>query len=127
MPSPSTTRPTPCASPAGIELDFGATAKALAVDRAAEAAAEISGRGVLISLGGDIAVAGPPPADGWSVRVTDDHAAGLDAPGIDVAIFSGASGHVEHDGASLATRWRGLPPRRSIRRPVFPPVVRGAR
>ncbi len=75
--------------PAGIELDFGATAKALAVDRAAEAAAEISGRGVLISLGGDIAVAGPPPADGWSVRVTDDHAAGLDAPGVDVAIFSG--------------------------------------
>ena len=66
--------------PVGVELDLGATAKALAADRAARAAAEATGGGVLVSLGGDIAVAGPPPADGWSVRVTDDHAAGPDAP-----------------------------------------------
>jgi thiamine biosynthesis lipoprotein len=75
--------------PAGVELDFGATAKALAADRAARAAADATGAGVLVSLGGDIAVAGSAPADGWTVRVTDDHAAGLDAPGVDVDIFSG--------------------------------------
>ncbi len=44
---------------------------------------------MLVSLGGDIAVAGPAPADGWRVRVTDDHAAGPDAPGQTVTIRSG--------------------------------------
>jgi thiamine biosynthesis lipoprotein len=75
--------------PAGVELDLGATAKALCVDRAAAAAFSGTGTGVLVSLGGDMAVAGPPPDDGWSVLVTDDHAAPLDAPGQQVAIRSG--------------------------------------
>ena len=76
--------------PAGVELDFGATAKALAADvAAARASAAIGGGGVLVSLGGDIATAGPAPADGWSVRVTDDHAAGPDAPGQTIALRSG--------------------------------------
>jgi thiamine biosynthesis lipoprotein len=44
---------------------------------------------VLVSLGGDIAVAGPSPGDGWQVRVTDDHAAGPEAPGQTVSILSG--------------------------------------
>jgi thiamine biosynthesis lipoprotein len=44
---------------------------------------------VLVSLGGDIAVAGPAPAGGWRIRVTDDHAAGPGAPGQTVAITSG--------------------------------------
>jgi thiamine biosynthesis lipoprotein len=60
----------------GVQLDLGATAKALAADRAAAAAHRRTGAGVLVSLGGDIALAGPAPADGWVVRVTDDHAAG---------------------------------------------------
>ncbi len=75
--------------PAGVELDLGATAKALCADRAAAAAFESTGTGVLVSLGGDMAVAGPPPDGGWSVLVTDDHAAPLDAPGQQVAIRSG--------------------------------------
>ena len=76
--------------PAGVELDFGATAKALAADEAAaRASARIAGGGVLVSLGGDIATAGPAPAEGWSVRVTDDHAAGTDAPGQTIALRSG--------------------------------------
>ena len=51
--------------PRGVELDLGATAKALCADRAARAAAEATGAGVLVSLGGDIAVAGEaPPAAG---------------------------------------------------------------
>jgi thiamine biosynthesis lipoprotein len=57
----------------GTELDLGATAKAFAADRIARAAHEASGAGVLVSLGGDIAVAGEAPDDGWPVLVTDDH------------------------------------------------------
>ena len=45
--------------PEGVELDLGATAKAWCADRAAAAAAARCGTGVLVSLGGDIAVAGP--------------------------------------------------------------------
>ena len=75
--------------PAGVELDLGATAKALAADRAATAAAEATGAGVLVSLGGDIAVAGPAPLDGWPVRIADDHRASLDGPGPVVSIESG--------------------------------------
>jgi thiamine biosynthesis lipoprotein len=75
--------------PEGVELDLGATAKAWCADRAAQAAYAATGEGVLVGLGGDLAVAGPPPEDGWPVRVTDDHAAGLDAPGEDVLLRSG--------------------------------------
>lgn len=73
----------------GAQLDLGATAKARAADRCAEIIAGRLGCGVLVSLGGDIAVAGPAPAGGWQIRVTDDHAAGPDAPGQTVAISSG--------------------------------------
>src|SRR5712692_1526977 len=73
----------------GAQLDLGATAKAWAANHCAEIIARQLGCGVLVSLGGDIAVAGPGPAGGWQVRVTDDHAAGPDAPGQTVAISSG--------------------------------------
>jgi thiamine biosynthesis lipoprotein len=73
----------------GAQLDLGATAKAWAADRCAELIARGLGCGVLVSLGGDIAVAGPPPAEGWRVRVTDDHAAGPEAPGQTVTITEG--------------------------------------
>ena len=75
--------------PDGALLDLGATAKAWAADRCAELIADRLGCGVLVSLGGDIAVAGPAPDGGWRVRVTDDHAAGPDAPGQTVAITDG--------------------------------------
>ena len=73
----------------GAQLDLGATAKARAADRCAAAIAGQLGCGVLVSLGGDIAVAGPVPAGGWRIRVTDDHAAGPDAAGQTVSITSG--------------------------------------
>ncbi len=76
-------------APKGVELDLGATAKALAADRAARAAADATGTGVLVSVGGDIAVAGEPPPGGWSVRIADDHTAPLDAPGPAVSVLSG--------------------------------------
>jgi FAD:protein FMN transferase len=58
--------------PAGIVLDLGATAKGLGSERAAAAAGRACGQGgVLVSLGGDIAVAGLPPRGGWPVAVAD--------------------------------------------------------
>jgi thiamine biosynthesis lipoprotein len=75
--------------PAGITLDLGATAKALAADRAAAAAADAAGCGALVSLGGDLATAGPAPRQGWLVRVTDDHRSATDAPGQTIAIADG--------------------------------------
>jgi thiamine biosynthesis lipoprotein len=57
--------------PEGTRLDLGATAKAWAADRAAARIHRRLGCGVLVSLGGDIAVAGPVPGDGWRIRVQD--------------------------------------------------------
>ncbi len=82
--------------PAGVLLDLGATAKALAADRAAARAAAAAGCGVLVNLGGDIALAGQAPAGGWRVEVIDelpadqaDGAAARRAPGQVVSIDSG--------------------------------------
>ncbi|MFF4301132.1 FAD:protein FMN transferase [Streptomyces sp. NPDC001601] len=61
--------------PPGIALDLGATAKALAADRAAHRATEVAGCGVLVNLGGDLSVAGQAPPGGWRVALADDHAA----------------------------------------------------
>lgn len=74
---------------AGVSLDLGATAKALGADRAAAAAHRACGGGVIVSLGGDIAVAGEAPAGGWPVHVTDDSAAATSAPGQQVTLRSG--------------------------------------
>jgi thiamine biosynthesis lipoprotein len=74
--------------PFGVQLDLGATAKALAADMAAAAATSAAGCGVLVALCGDIAVAGSPPAGGWQIRVTDDHRQS-DAPGQTVWIRAG--------------------------------------
>jgi thiamine biosynthesis lipoprotein len=57
--------------PDGVLLDLGATAKALAADRAAATIAAVTGSGVLVNLGGDISVAGEPPEGGWLVGVAD--------------------------------------------------------
>lgn len=73
----------------GVLIDLGATAKAWAADRCAARIAAVLGCGVLVSLGGDIAVAGSAPSGGWPIRVTDDHAAGASAPGQSIAIVSG--------------------------------------
>ncbi len=73
----------------GVRLDFGATAKALCADRAAKRIADETGTGTLVSLGGDISVAGPPPDGGWSVKIGHDHRDPLDQPGPAVSIQSG--------------------------------------
>ena len=102
--------------PAGVELDLGATAKALAADRAARAAAEATA---------DVAVAGASPAAGWSVGLADDHAAPFPADAPAVSLQSGglatsgtcvrswptARGRAHHiidprSGAPAGTPWR---------------------
>ncbi|MBT8160083.1 MULTISPECIES: FAD:protein FMN transferase [Arthrobacter] len=58
--------------PADLRLDLGATAKAHAADRAAATVHSLLGSGVLVSLGGDIATAGPAPLPGaWQILVQD--------------------------------------------------------
>jgi thiamine biosynthesis lipoprotein len=57
--------------PPGVVLDLGATAKAIAADHCAKRVHHVTGSGVLINLGGDIATAGPSPEGGWQVLVHD--------------------------------------------------------
>jgi FAD:protein FMN transferase len=87
--------------PDGVVLDLGATAKALAADRAASRIATVTGAGVLVSLGGDCAVAGPSPDDGWSIRIADRHDAPLEGPGPTVVVRAGG---VASSGTA-ARRW----------------------
>lgn len=56
--------------PHDVALDLGASAKAWAADALAADLAAL-GTGVLVNLGGDLAVAGPVPEDGWPVEVRD--------------------------------------------------------
>ena len=59
--------------PPGIRLDLGATAKGVGADRAVRAVTTATGSagGVLVSLGGDIAVGGTTPRGGWPVTVAE--------------------------------------------------------
>ena len=57
------------AIPGGVHIDLGATAKAFAADRAAGHLAQALGCGVLVNLGGDVAVAGPGPEGGWAIGI----------------------------------------------------------
>jgi thiamine biosynthesis lipoprotein len=88
--------------PPGFTIDLGATAKAWAADRAAQAAAQTAGCGALVAVGGDIATGGPAPADGWAVHVTDDHRSDHHAPGQTVTIRSGGLA----TSSTAVRRWR---------------------
>jgi thiamine biosynthesis lipoprotein len=86
----------------GVSLDLGATAKALAADHGAREARQAAGCGVLVNLGGDLAIAAPAPDDGWRVRVTDDHRSGPEAPGQWIAIAGGGLA----TSSTAVRRWR---------------------
>jgi thiamine biosynthesis lipoprotein len=76
--------------PRGVDLDLGATAKAMCSDLAAEAGmAKIGGGGMLVSLGGDIAVAGEPPAEGWLIQASEDSGAPIREGEETISIMSG--------------------------------------
>jgi thiamine biosynthesis lipoprotein ApbE len=88
--------------PPGVTLDLGATAKGLAADLAASAAHLATGAGVLVSCGGDIAIAGTPPEEGWHIRVSEFSADGPEAPGQSISLSFGG---VATSGVT-ARRWR---------------------
>jgi thiamine biosynthesis lipoprotein len=78
-------------APLGVELDLGSTGKALAADLAAAAAVAAMGRGgVLVSLGGDLAIAGDVPADGWPILTADDSSVPPTRGGETIALRGGA-------------------------------------
>jgi thiamine biosynthesis lipoprotein len=91
--------------PAGVCLDLGATAKAWAADRAAARIAADVGCGVLVNLGGDIAVAGPAPRGGWRIRVQDVTGRPEDPPAGPAAVIAIHSGGLATS-STAARRWR---------------------
>jgi thiamine biosynthesis lipoprotein ApbE len=91
--------------PAGTRLDLGATAKAWAADRAAARIATRLGCGVLVNLGGDIAVAGPAPHGGWRIRVQDVTGRPEDTPAGPSAVIAIHSGGLATS-STAARRWR---------------------
>jgi FAD:protein FMN transferase len=126
--------------PAGVSLDLGATAKAIAADLAAARIADELGCGVLLGLGGDIATAGSAPDGGWNVLVQDTD----DDPGQQVSLASGAAmatsstqkrrwlsgGYARHHildpqfGISAEVVWRTVTVAAAARPPSFADSVR---
>jgi thiamine biosynthesis lipoprotein len=75
--------------PKGVRLDLGSSAKALVTDRSAVRLAMELDTGVLVSVGGDVAVAGPTPPGGWPIGIAvDSSAMGRDVDQV-VAIHQG--------------------------------------
>jgi thiamine biosynthesis lipoprotein ApbE len=91
--------------PEGTQLDLGATAKAWAADRAAARIAARVGGGVLVSLGGDIAVAGAVPDGGWRVRVQDVTGRPEDPPAGPYALIAIHGGGLATS-STAARRWQ---------------------
>jgi thiamine biosynthesis lipoprotein len=93
------------AVPAGVRLDLGATAKAWAADRSAARLAAALGCGVLVSLGGDIAVSGAAPSGGWRIRVQDVTGRPDDPPVGPSAVVAIRDGGLATS-STTARRWR---------------------
>jgi thiamine biosynthesis lipoprotein len=85
--------------PPGVSLDLGATCKAWAADRAAAIASEVSEDGALVSIGGDLALAGEAPAGGWRVLVSDSSRGGR---GQTIGVAAGALA----TSGTTVRRWR---------------------
>ena len=88
--------------PRGVRLDLGSTAKAWAADRSAARIARAVGSGALVSLGGDVAVSGAPPAGGWAVGIAQESSAPADSVDQVVAITRGGLA----SSATAVRRWR---------------------
>jgi thiamine biosynthesis lipoprotein ApbE len=91
--------------PAGVGLDLGATVKGWAADRSAVRIAGELGCGVLVSLGGDTAVAGEPPAGGWRIRVQDKTGPITQDPGSPSQVIAITDGGLATSSVT-ARRWR---------------------
>lgn len=92
--------------PAGIRLDLGATVKAWAADRCAARLANRLRCGVLVGLGGDIAVAGRVPAGGWRIRVQDVTGHPEEPPRGPYTVVAIRDGGLATS-STAARRWRG--------------------
>jgi thiamine biosynthesis lipoprotein ApbE len=103
-------------APEGVSIDLGSTGKALAADLAAEAAIAAMGdadggagstAGALVSLGGDLAIAGAVPAEGWQVRIADDSSLPPDAvvPGQPAEVVTIRVGALATS-STMVRRWR---------------------
>jgi thiamine biosynthesis lipoprotein len=90
--------------PPRVELDFGSVGKALIVDLAAAAALETlpEGAGVLVSVGGDMRVFGPPPRSGWRVLMAENSSAPVGTPGELAVVRDGALA----TSSTTVRRWR---------------------
>ena len=107
------------AIPAGVQLDVGATAKALAADRTAGRLASNLGCGALVNLGGDVAVAGTTPTGGWAVGIAPRCTTPLDSVDQVVAVHAGGL-------ATSGTTARTWVRERSRRAPHHRPLDRRA-
>lgn len=95
--------------PPDLRLDLGATAKAVAADLAAAEAYHRLGCGVLVSLGGDLASAGPGPlvdrTGAWQIMVqdlpSDPYQQVALAPGFAMATSSTQKRRWQHRGAEV--------------------------
>jgi thiamine biosynthesis lipoprotein ApbE len=100
-------------APQGVSIDLGSTGKALAADLAAEAAVAAmdgghgAGGGALVSLGGDLAIAGAVPVDGWSVRIAEDSSLPPDAivPGQPAEVVTVREGAIATS-STMVRQWR---------------------
>ena len=90
------------ADPKGVRLDLGSSAKALLADRAAAHIADELGSGALVSIGGDVAVAGAPPPEGWAIGIAVDSSAGRRRRRPGRGHPSRRAGQFEHRGTDLA-------------------------
>lgn len=75
--------------PEDVLLDLGSSAKAFGADRASALIADTLGLGVLVNIGGDIAVNGEPPPGGWPIGIAVDSATRPGETGHRVAIGQG--------------------------------------
>ena len=111
-------------APQGVSIDLGSTGKALAADLAAAAAVaamdarsswasaadrgdDRAGAGALVSIGGDLAMAGSVPADGWQVRIAEDSSLPPDAvlPGQPAEVVTVRQGAIATS-STMVRQWR---------------------
>jgi FAD:protein FMN transferase len=90
--------------PRGVEIDLGALAKAWAADRAARTCADELPGGFLVNLGGDIALGGPTPGDGWQVALDDT----TEPDPLDWPVIALRTGGLATSSTAVRTWWRGV-------------------
>jgi len=84
----------------GIEFDSGGIGKGLGADMVATALVSAGADGAMVSLGGDVRVAGSWPDEGWRIGIVDP--VGHDSPELSVLLRDGAL----CTSGTLKRRWR---------------------